>query len=296
VHRTFADTMERVLYNTILGGMNYDGDRFFYVNPLEAVPETCLGNTERNHVKPVRQKWFSCACCPPNIARTIPRLWEYIYTADADTVYVHLFIGSSAEISLEYGTVQIKQKTEYPWDNRICFDVTSDTDQKVTLAIRIPQFCETYCLMEHKKEIKTVLKENGYLSIEGDFQNTRSFELILDMQPKLMQADQKVHYNAGRTAIVRGPLVYCLEEADNGTYLNQISINGKEPLKEIHTDSFGGAVFIEGSGYRRKSLGQKDVLYTAYVEEEEKVKITAIPYFLWNNRKQGEMQVWVRTK
>ena len=99
VNRSYAETMEQALYNTVLGGMNRKGNRFFYVNPLQVVPETCLGNPERFHVKPERQKWFACACCPPNIARTLPDLWEYLYTAEEDTVYAHSFMEAKQRYS-----------------------------------------------------------------------------------------------------------------------------------------------------------------------------------------------------
>lgn len=97
---TYGDVIEQALYNTVLGGMNYEGNRFFYVNPLESVPEVCYDNTQRHHVKPERQKWFACACCPPNIARLIGGLWDYIYTAAEDTVNVHLYIAGDAKVQV----------------------------------------------------------------------------------------------------------------------------------------------------------------------------------------------------
>lgn len=292
VHRTYGDTMERALYNTILGGMNYEGDRFFYVNPLAVVPETCLANTERNHVKPVRQKWFSCACCPPNIARTIPNLWEYIYTAAEDTVYTHLFIGSEANIELSGGSLMIKQTTGYPWKNKVEFEVSSKAEQEFTLAIRIPEWSHTYEVRIDGAIAKIQAEENGYLFIRQQFNPGVRIELTLDLRPVLMEANQNVHYNGGRVAIMRGPLVYCMEEKDNGRYLNQLSLDVTQPLQEKESELWGGCILVKAKGYRHQN-SSKD-LYHVYDGQEKPAYITAVPYFLWNNRGSGEMQVWIQ--
>lgn len=294
VNRVYGDVIEQALYNTVLAGMNYEGNRFFYVNPLEVVPETCLGNTERNHVKPVRQKWFACACCPPNIARTIPSLWEYIYTAKEDTAYSHLFIGSDAAIQLNSGVLSIKQTTDYPQNNKICFDIKSDTEAQMTLAIRIPSWSQNFKVIMDGNSLGLEVKENGYIYIENNYFSGNRIEVELDMKPRFIQANPKVHYNAGRVAIVRGPIVYCIEEADNGKYLNHTTIDVNKPLVEIQSDLFGGCVLIEGKGKKKSNLKDRGSLYMEYDGKTEDKTITAIPYYLWNNREAGEMQVWVR--
>ena len=204
VNRSYADTMEQALYNTVLGGMNREGNRFFYVNPLQVVPETCLGNPERFHVKPERQKWFACACCPPNIARTLPDLWEYLYTAEEDTVYAHLFMGSEAKIQLESGTLKIVQTTEYPWRGTVCFQASSDTEKPLTLAIRIPAWSKTWTLKTDGQETEAVIQDNGYIYIERNFKDGVVLEVELDMEPRFVQSNRRVHYNAGKVAIIGG--------------------------------------------------------------------------------------------
>ena len=296
VHRTYGDTIERALYNTVLGGMNYEGDRFFYVNPLAVVPETCKGNTERNHVKPVRQKWFACACCPPNIARTIPGLWEYVYTTKEDTAYVHLYMGSESKIQLNSGTLLVKQVTDYPWQNKIRFTVKAENDKVKTLALRLPEWSSWFEVWINNEKSELQPKEDGYIYIQRNFSEETTIELVLDMEPKLMQANPNVHYDAGRAAIMRGPLVYCIEEVDNGKYLNQIALAGTEPLKAVPGELWADSVIIEARGYRKTVQESETSLYMPYEDGEKAVKITAIPYFLWNNRKPGEMQVWIRTK
>lgn len=296
IDRVYGDVMEQTLYNTILGGMNYEGDRFFYVNPLQVVPETCLGNTERNHVKPVRQKWFACACCPPNIARTIAGLWQYIYTASEDTAYVHLYMGSEAELQLKNGRLKITQTTGYPWNGTIVLDVESDTAAEKTIALRIPSWCEDVYSLTVNGEKRTERPEAcGYIFLTGDWSQGGRIVLELDMTPRLMKANKKVHYDAGRAAIQRGPVVYCLEEADNGKYLNQLILDSTAPLKEQEVQEFGNSILLKGRGWRQiNEMG--DRLYSRYAVTEEETEITAVPYFLWNNRGAGEMQVWMRVR
>ncbi|WP_287972253.1 glycoside hydrolase family 127 protein [Blautia sp.] len=296
VNRSYADTMEQALYNTVLGGMNREGNRFFYVNPLQVVPETCLGNPERFHVKPERQKWFACACCPPNIARTLPDLWEYLYTAEEDTVYAHLFMGSEAKIQLESGTLKIVQTTEYPWRGTVCFQASSDTEKPLTLAIRIPAWSKTWTLKTDGQETEAVIQDNGYIYIERNFKDGVVLEVELDMEPRFVQSNRRVHYNAGKVAIIRGPLVYCIEEADNGKYLSELSVDIQKGLTEKESDELGTCVVLEGKGIRRKNGTEGEELYALCAIEEEPVDIKAVPYFLWNNRGLGEMQVWINRK
>lgn len=296
LNSTYADVMERALYNTVLGGMNYEGNRFFYVNPLEVVPETCGGNTERNHVKPVRQKWFACACCPPNIARTIAGLWQYIYTVKENAAFVHLYIGGESEIKLSSGNMKIVQSGNYLWEGKVVLDVQADTAEPMTVAVRIPSwtFGQYQLLCDGKAAEFTV--DNGYAFLTKDWSQGRKIEIQFNMESHFIQSNKKVHYNAGRAAIVRGPLVYCLEETDNGKYLNQISVDTNAGLEEEHGTLFGESVLLHTTGYRKINEDGEDKLYALYDSAEEKVDITAIPYFLWNNRTSGEMQVWVRAK
>lgn len=296
VNRSYADVMEQALYNTVLGGMNREGNRFFYVNPLCVVPEACTGNPERFHVKPERQKWFACACCPPNIARTLPDLWEYLYMVEQDTAYAHLFMGNQAKIQLESGVLSVSQTTEYPWNGKIHFQVSADTTQPLTLAIRIPTWSKTYTLKENGKEIVAEMQENGYVYVQRDFHAGVGLDLELDMRPRFVQSNRKVHYNAGKVAIIRGPLVYCIEEADNGKYLAEISIDPKQALTEQESEDFGKCVLIDGKGVRRENKTEEESLYALYETEEVPVNIKAVPYFLWNNRGKGEMQVWINAE
>lgn len=294
----YGDVMEKAFYNTVLGGMSQDGSHFFYVNPLEVVPECCHGNTERNHVKPIRQKWFTCACCPPNIARLLSSLQKYIYSYAENTVYLHLYFSGEAVIPLESGNVRIRQEGNYPWDGKISLRMEGDSREEITLALRIPGWCRCAGAAVNGIPVdREALTEKGYLYLKRIWKKTDEITLTLDMAVEQMRANKKVHYDAGRIAIQRGPLVYCLEEADNGKYLNQISIAGEPELKAVfEPELLGGCVTISGKAFREKEAdeGEADMLYAPLTMEKQEIMIKALPYFLWNNREPGEMQVWIR--
>ena len=292
---TYGDVIEQALYNTVLGGMNYEGNRFFYVNPLESVPEVCYDNTQRHHVKPERQKWFACACCPPNIARLIGGLWDYIYTAAEDTVNVHLYIAGDAKVQVGNSILNITQTTSYPENGRIHFKVQADTDREITLALRIPGWAEHYTLRLNGQELTPDKVEKGYAYLTRPWAEAAELEVEFDMQPRFMCANRKIHYDLGRTAIMRGPVVYCLEEVDNGKYLDELSVDTQAGLTEEKKEEFGGFVALKAQG-SRLHVPETDQLYMNYNAKREKAELTAVPYHLWNNRGLGEMQVWVKAE
>ncbi|XBX08546.1 glycoside hydrolase family 127 protein [Enterocloster clostridioformis] len=293
----YGDVMEQALYNTVLGGMNYEGNRFFYVNPLAVVPETCRDNTERSHVKPVRQKWFACACCPPNIARLIGGLWQYVYTADRNNAYVHLYVGSYSSICLEKGRLDLVQETDYPWDDKVRIKVKADTRAPLGLALRIPGWSRGYSLRVNGETVSADREEKGFACLMRSWPEETEITLKFRMEARFIKASQNVRYNAGRAAIVRGPLVYCLEEADNGAYLDQIAVDPKGGLAEEADLSMpGGCIALKARGVRELAQTAADTLYMPYGSYEEAVTVKAVPYFLWNNRGRGEMQVWMRMK
>ena len=134
----YADVMERALYNTVIGGMSQDGTKFFYVNPLEVYPHACGKNKNYDHVKPERQGWFGCACCPPNVARLLASLGQYIYTVRNNTIFTNLYIGGELEAQLDEGLVRLKQQSQFPLDGAIHFEIQTDGVVPFTLALRMP--------------------------------------------------------------------------------------------------------------------------------------------------------------
>ena len=291
----YADVMEQALYNTVLGGMNYEGNRFFYVNPLESVPKVCRENPQRYHVKPIRQKWFACACCPPNIARLIGGLWEYIYTASEDRVNVHLYIAGQADVRLQDGTLHIRQETAYPLEGSVRFEVQADTDRELALALRIPRWAKHYTVTLAGEKVQPDTVENGYVIFRRNWKEKIEICLDMEMKAQFIAVNKNVRYDLGRAAIIRGPLVYCLEEADNGPGLDEIILDTSCELREEMTSDWNGSVRLTAQGWR-VSAPDTDELYMPYQSVKERVQVKAVPYYLWNNRGEGEMQVFTRAE
>lgn len=299
----YADVMERALYNTVISGMSQDGKHYFYVNPLEVWPEASDRNPTRRHVKAVRQEWFGCSCCPPNVARMIASLGQYMYSVSEPdrTVYTHLFISGDAQVTLDNQQITLVQESQYPWDGRIHMKVSPEKTQFFTLALRVPGWCRSARLQINgvAAEIEELLND-GYVYIQRTWSEDDTVELILDMPVERLQAHPSVRANAGKLAIQRGPLVYCLEESDNGAPLASLSIPTNDQLTaEFDENCCGGAVVIRGTAYQDQTLGdseQKEApLYRRAAEFSAKqTEFTAIPYYLWGNREYGEMSVWMR--
>jgi DUF1680 family protein len=292
----YADVMERALYNSVLSGLARDGKSFFYVNPMEVWPEASEKNPGKRHIKPVRQKWYGCACCPPNIARLLSSLGGYIYTVEDNTVYTHLYIGGELKTEICGMPVSLIQETEYPWDGSITIKVNGASETEFTLALRMPGWCPKASLKINGEECSIGYRlRDGYIYIKRTWNNGDIVELNLEMEPQLIQAHPSVRADAGKAAIQRGPLVYCLEEADNGKNLASITI-----LSDTHLDGFrdpglpGEAVAIRAQGIRiNEGSWDGNELYRPLQKSEKPFQLKAVPYYLWGNREPGEMLVWI---
>lgn len=291
----YADVMERALYNTVLSSMARDGKHFFYVNPLEVWPQASAKNPARAHVKSVRQAWFGCACCPPNVSRLLTSLGQYLYTASEDTVYCHLYVGSKARLILESGEITLTQQTDYPWDGKVRFTVSGASGKPFTLALRKPSWCRSATVTVNGKADTPAL-QNGYLLLTRTWQDGDTAELALDMPVTVIEAHPQVRANAGRIALTRGPLVYCLEEMDNGANLPALAVSADAADWAATFDpaALGGAVLLTGKGTRTEEGGWADTLYRPAQAAQTPVSVKAVPYYLWGNRGEGEMQVWIR--
>ena len=291
----YADVVERALYNTVLAGIALDGKGFFYVNPLEVWPASCMERTSKEHVKPIRQKWFGVACCPPNIARTLASLGQYIYSWDKETqeLYLNLFVSSETSVVGEQGEIKVKVETKFPWEMKVNLTVENTTGKPVKTAIRVPDYAQDYKVICNGKEI-SFEKVNGYAQIVVE--DYLKAEITFTAPARFVRANPKVREDAGKTAIVRGPLVYCLEQADNGENLSAISVDTTQELQTENSDLFGGSVLIKGKGRRLCEEDWSEGLYGEEKLPEKEIDITAVPYFCWNNRGIGEMEVWIREK
>ena len=291
----YADVVERALYNTVLAGIALDGKGFFYVNPLEVWPASCMERTSKEHVKPIRQKWFGVACCPPNIARTLASLGQYIYSWDKETqeLYLNLFVSSETSVVGEQGEIKVKVETKFPWEMKVNLTVENTTGKPVKTAIRVPDYAQDYKVICNGQEI-SFEKVNGYAQIVVE--DYLKAEITFTAPARFVRANPKVREDAGKTAIVRGPLVYCLEQADNGENLSAISVDTTQELQTENSDLFGGSVLIKGKGRRLCEEDWSEGLYGEEKLPEKEIDITAVPYFCWNNRGIGEMEVWIREK
>ncbi|MDD5677167.1 MAG: glycoside hydrolase family 127 protein [Kiritimatiellae bacterium] len=288
----YADVMERALYNGVLSGISLDGKRFFYVNPLAQHPE--LFHYSRWVTE--RQKWFDCACCPPNIARLLAGFGQYVCSQGLGEIAVHIYAQSSARFEVDGQTVQLEQKTEYPWEETVQIKLTLRAPADFVLALRIPGWCRNPRVTINGKTLHLpAITCKGYARIRRSWKTGDLVELTLPMPVERVEANPAVRMNCGRVAIQRGPLVFCLEEIDNDAHLNDIRLSRNSRLTAKYEPRLlGGAVVITGQAFRRNPEGWNDRLYRADQSKTRPVAIKAIPYFLWNNRKPGEMLVWIR--
>ncbi len=289
----YMDVVERALYNTVLAGIALNGKSFFYVNPLEVWTSACMDGTSKKHVKSVRQKWFGVACCPPNIARTLASLGQYVYSADIDKrqLLVNLFVSNETKIAMGKKEVKIQVETKFPWENCVRIRLTEVPEDGMELLIRVPDYAQNYQVCCDEKAVG-VQTEKGYwkVNISADCELRVTFEA----PAHYVYANPQVRADAGKTAIMRGPLVYCLEEVDNGANLPAVFADTEAGLTEEVADAFGGCVMIHGKGKRIRETSWKGGLYGNQKPELEDTVFTAIPYPYWTNRGEGEMLVWLR--
>lgn len=296
-NRCYADVIEKALYNNVLAGMSLDGKRFFYVNPLEVVPEACEKNGTKMHVKPTRQKWFPCACCPPNLSRLIASLGQYIYTHQGDTLYIHQYIDNKSSMEFCGGNMCVTQKTDYPWDEKIDIELALQGEKEFTLALRIPEWCKNPQIYINGQivEIGDNTK-NGYATLNRIWKDGDKIQLILPMEVLRIRSNPAVRENIGRVALQYGPIIYCLEEVDNGPDLHEVKLPlDVEFEAKFDEDLLGGVNIIEVEGERVDGKWPDEFLYSSDIDITYNTsKLTFIPYYAWDNRGMGEMLVWVR--
>lgn len=291
----YMDVAERALYNTVLAGIALDGKSFFYVNPLEVWPPACMEGTSKKHVKPIRQKWFGVACCPPNIARTLASLGQYVYSQRPEKreLYVNLFVSNETELDWNEDKISVKLQTEFPWVNTYSLEVKNVPADGMDLMLRVPDYAQDYQvkadgkLYEENKE-----PEKGYRKVH--IEKDTKIEVCFAAPAKFVYANPQVRADSGKAAIVRGPLVYCLEEIDNFQNLPAIFVDTDAPLREEKSDLFGGIITIKAKGKKIVESSVSDSLYSGQKPQLEDIELTAIPYPYWNNRGEGEMLVWMK--
>lgn len=292
---SYVDVVERALYNTVLAGIALDGRSFFYVNPLEVWPDNCIPYTSKEHIKPIRQKWFGCACCPPNIARTLAALGQFVYSVDQDGLYVNLFVSGTCKARIHGAEVEIKTETRFPYENKVKIALKGLPEGGIKLNLRVPDYAsEPWVRIEGETlEITKDSINKGYLTISAN--KDCCLEYGFEAPARFVRANPRVHADSGKLALVKGPLVYCLEEVDNGQNLPSVYVSAGTEIREEFSDLFGGTTLLKFDGKKiRESDWDADRLYGEGPVTFDEIELTAIPYAYWNNRGMGEMLVWMK--
>ena len=275
VNSRYGDTIERIYYNGFISGLSLDGEKFFYTNPLEIDRKKYARSTYQPLCE--RVKVFECSCCPPNVVRMLASIPRYMYTVDGDTVYCNQFAQSETKLQIGGKDAILTQTTDYPNNGKITFKYKGEP---MTLYVRIPDWCVEY-------EGDT---ENGFARFElsdGD-----SVTVDLPMKIHFIEANPYVQDNSGRYAVQRGPVVYCMEEIDNGENLRDISLLENSEKKVVCEEGIPAPVIYMGAE-RRPATNQ---LYS--IKNDERVSFTArlIPYFAFANREATDMLVWTMVR
>ena len=281
--RRYTDILEKALYNGALSGISLDGQRFFYENPL--------ASQGQHH----RQPWFDCACCPPNIARLLSSLGEYIYSYNADEIAVHLFVQGSAQFQLGEQVLTLTQQTRYPWEGRVVISLEMEQPVELTLKLRVPGWCRTARYGVNSEPVDSAFElENGYLSLRRTWQPGDQVELDLDMPVERIYAHPNVSQDTGRVALQRGPLVYCLEATDQAEPVAHIVLPEEASLTaQFEPSLLGGVTVLCGEAQAASAAGWEGHLYRSQSPEYKPCAIQAVPYYAWDNREPGAMQVWI---
>ena len=286
----YADLMETTLYNAILPGLSLDGTKYFYENPL----------ADRGSHR--RTEWFGCACCPPNVARTIASLTGYFYSTDKDgNIFAHMYATGEAEIALPDGSVKLRQRCNYPWDGKIVFQVSELKGQTGSLKLRIPwwaNFRKTKLSLKNGDSVTEIeVNEPGYASVP--IQEGSVVTLSLPMEISLDESHPHVLNNRDRVALRRGPLLYCLEQEDNSDAdVWDICLADSTTFEaKWEPELLSGVMVLKADAMALDSLHWENALYAPHRPAKESsyypAKMTAIPYYAWANREPGPMVLWV---
>ncbi|HEX4125781.1 MAG TPA: beta-L-arabinofuranosidase domain-containing protein [Tepidisphaeraceae bacterium] len=287
----YGDVIERTLYNGIASGVSLSGDRFFYANPLAIADEALT--TESEVISARRKPWFGCSCCPPNVARLSAWMGQFVYSAGADRLCVHLYAAGEAKAAVTGQEITVRQKTNYPWDGAVSIAITPEKPAKFTVALRIPAWCDGATIAVNGKKIRPAI-ENGYAHLSRTWQKGDLIKLHLPMPVQVMQTNPRSRNNIGKLAVQRGPIVYCAEQADNPDLLPAAMLNPHAKfIERFEPKLLGGIMTLIAPAVIADDRQWGEKLYArAGKTQLRPAKLKLIPYCVWGNRKVGKMQVW----
>ncbi len=286
----YADLMELELYNGVISGMQLDGRRFFYVNPLEVNPGISGELFGFRHVLPQRPGWYACACCPPNVVRMLTSLGKYVWSENEETVFANLFIGGEADLD----KARVHMDSGYPWEGRVSYTVESKTAERFSLAIHIPAYIKEFTVTVNGGKAAYEMKK-GFCYLTRSWGAGDRVELSFELPVRRVYANSAVRADAGCVALKRGPLVYCFEGRDNGEELQALRLLPESAFVPCRTEDAGlrGNLVLKGNGIR---MVTSEGLYSEEPPKAEKAELTAIPYYSWGNRGLNQMRVWMLEK
>jgi len=279
----YGDVLEQALYNGALSGMSADGRRYFYANPLASQGD--------RH----RQEWFDCACCPPNLARLLASLGGYLYSTRGDEVAVHLYVQSTVRLSMGGQELTLRQVTDYPWQGAVRLTVALAQPATFGLRLRLPGWSQGARLRVNGQAVDLAgAVTAGYARVEREWREGDEVELELPMPVQRVYAHPRVRQDAGKVALRRGPLVYCVEEADVPAEPGRVVLPRDAALQaRFEASLLDGVVVVSGAALAADVGGWDGQLYREAAPELRPLELRAVPYYAWDNRQPGQMRVWL---
>lgn len=275
----YADVMERAFYNTVLAGMQLDGKRFFYVNPLEVNPGISGVAVTHKHDLSVRPKWYQCACCPPNVARLIESFGKYAYGENESTTFCHMI--ASGKVVFNNG-MTLECETDYPHGMNVKYTVKGNGK----LAVHIPGWSKDFSVAVNGGQVHPGL-DNGYIYF--DINGSSDIEIKLDDEPHFVYASSRIPRAAGMVSLRRGPLVYCFEGTDNGSVKTLRIDRNYAPV----VSSYSAELQADTLSVKAVRENDSEELYSDVPPAVTPCEATAVPYYTWGNRGETEMRVWM---
>jgi DUF1680 family protein len=294
----YADLIERNLYNGFLGGLSLDGQSYIYANPLQVREGHLAAGNDRDYA---RKPWFHCACCPPNVMRTLASLEHYVVLSNAEEVRVSQYLPGTWTTEVAGGEATLSVQTNYPWQGQVRVSVDATPGGGTWgLGVRVPHWAATAEVTVNGESVDAASQE-GWLIVRREWAVGDELVLELPLDVRFTRADPRVDVDRGAVAVERGPLVYCLEAVDNpGQRLDDVVLDpAAEPSLGEEPALLGGVPTVAVQGRRRNRPGTGWWPYRSDApadgDAESPITLTAVPYFVWGNREAGAMRVWVPT-
>ncbi|MBK8084592.1 MAG: glycoside hydrolase family 127 protein [Devosia sp.] len=276
----YADVLERALFNGALSGLSRDGEHYFYMNPLES------------NGTPRRWDWHTCPCCTMNVSRLVASVGGYFVSTAPDGIAFHLYGGISSTLDVGGTSVAIREVSNYPWSGAIAISIDPEADTAFDVKLRIPGWCHGATAKVNGETVELV-PVDGYGTLHRTWTKGDTVTLDLPMPIERIYANPHVVMDVGRVALTRGPLVYCLEEADNpGGTVQRFKLPRSSPVSVKASDLFDGIVQLTAAA-QAVDEAEFAPLYRTSPPREAPATLTALPYYLWANRGQGSMVVWI---